>query len=151
MLSFTFQYASVGRRVAALAIDVALLMLVAALLFEPVLEVLGLRAASEALHRVPFSVDIVRAYGAELVLLILAAWLYFSKMESSRFQATVGKRIMGLMVFTRDESRLTFRQASRRFWAKVLSVMTCFFGFFLAIGDVKHRALHDRIAASVVL
>ncbi|HEX5315773.1 MAG TPA: RDD family protein [Candidatus Kapabacteria bacterium] len=151
MLSFTFQYGSFWRRAAALVIDMVVLAIIGAVIFEPIPSVLGLTALHEMSHRVPFSIDIIRAYGAWAVAMLIAAWLYFSIMESSRMQATLGKRMMGLLVFRADEARLSFREASIRFWAKVLSVMTGFIGFFLALASSKHRTLHDRIAHTVVL
>jgi uncharacterized RDD family membrane protein YckC len=151
MLSFTFQYGSIWRRLAAMVVDTVVLIIIGAVLFDPIVSLLGIHALHETSHRVPFAIDIVRAYGAWLVALIAAAWLYFAIMESSRMQGTLGKRITGLMVFTTDEARLSFREASIRFWAKLLSILTGFFGFFLAIYGTERRALHDRIAGTVVL
>jgi len=151
MLSFTFQYGSIWRRAAALMIDMVVLAILGAVIFQPIPSVLGITALHEMSHRVPFSIDIIRAYGAWAVALLIAAWLYFAIMESSRMQATLGKRLMGLLVFRADEARLSFREASVRFWAKVLSVMTGFIGFFLAMVSNKRRTLHDRIAGTVVL
>jgi len=151
MLSFTFEYGSFWRRAAALATDVVILAVVGVVLFDPIVTILGVSALHETSHHVPFSIDIIRGYGAWAVVMLLTSWLYFALMESSRMQATLGKRLMGLLVFRADEGRLNFREASVRFWAKLLSVMTCFFGFFLALASQKHRTLHDRIAGTVVL
>lgn len=151
MVSFTFQYGSIWRRACALMIDMVVLAIIGTVFFDPIITLLGFSALHEMSHRVPFSVDIIRGYGAWAVAMLFAAWLYFAIMESSRMQATLGKRLMGLLVFTSDEARLSFREASIRFWAKVLSVMTCFLGFFLALTGTKRRTLHDRIAGTMVL
>ncbi|HET6401665.1 MAG TPA: RDD family protein [Candidatus Kapabacteria bacterium] len=151
MLSFTFQYGSIWRRAAAMAIDLVVLAVIGAVMFEPISDVLGITALHETAHHVPFSIDIIRAYGAWAVSMFFVSWLYFAIMESSRKQGTIGKRLMGLMVFRSDEARLSFREASIRFWAKVLSVMTGFLGFFLALAGNKRRTLHDRIAGTMVL
>jgi uncharacterized RDD family membrane protein YckC len=151
MLSFTFQYASFWRRAIALAIDAVLLGLVSGILLDPFMSWLGLREASEALKRAPLSVAIVRAYGAWALSTILVAWIYFALQESSTSQATIGKRLMGLKVFTSEEDRLTFRAASIRFWARLLSVMTAGIGFLMALFDAKHRALHDVLAGTRVI
>jgi len=134
-----------------MTIDCAVLAIIGAVLLDPIITLLGFSALHEMSHRVPFSVDIIRAYGAWAVAMLFAAWLYFAILESSRMQATLGKRLMGLLVFTTDEARLSFREASVRFWAKVLSIMTGFFGFFLALTGTKRRTLHDRIAGTMVL
>src|ERR1051326_3727912 len=126
MLSFTFQYASLWRRIVAGAIDFVASAAIGAILLLCVFSVLGLRLAHEPLQHAPASVLIVRTYGVWLAFSLGAAWLYFAFMESSRGQATIGKRIMGLMVFTKDEGRLTFREASLRFWAKLLAALPAF-------------------------
>lgn len=151
MLSFTFQYGSIWRRAAAMAIDLVVLGVIGVAAFESIPDVLGITALHERANRVPFSVNILRAYGVWSIVMLFAAWLYFAIMESSRRQGTFGKQMLGLMVFTMDEARLSFREASVRFWAKVLSVMTVFFGFFLILAGNKRRTLHDRIAGTIVL
>lgn len=151
MLSFTFQYASIWRRGNALILDIIVLGIIGAIIFDSVVTILGLSALHEMSHRVPFSIDIIRAYGAWAATMLFVLWLYFAIMESSRMQATLGKRLLGLLVFTTDEAPLSFRKASIRFWAKVFSILTGFFGFFLAFSDSQRRALHDCIAGTLVL
>ncbi len=151
MLSFAFQYGSVWRRLLALVIDLAVLAAIGVSLFDPVAMALGHDALKQASIRIPFSVMILRGYGVWAVTMLIIAWLYFSLAESSRKQATLGKRAMGLMVFTRTEARLSFGRASIRFWVKALSILTGFLGFFVAIPDSKSRMLHDRAAHSIVL
>ena len=151
MLSFTFRYAPVWRRAIAMLIDIAALVLVDTLLLQPFIDFLGLRQTVFASSHTPLSVSIVRTYGVWFFMSILIAWLYFAKQESSGAQATIGKRFMGLIVFSKTEERLTFRQASVRFWSKFLSLGTLTIGFFSAFWDRKSRALHDHIAHSLVV
>jgi uncharacterized RDD family membrane protein YckC len=151
MLSFTFLYASFWRRAFACAIDFALIALISVFILDPSISFLGHREASAVVGRLPFSVLIVRVYGAWLMLTLLFAWLYFALQESSRKQATLGKRCMNLMVFTENEERMTFATASVRFWSKLISLSPAFGGFILALFDTRHRALHDRIARTQVL
>ena len=82
---------------------------------------------------------------------LIAAWLYFALQESSRWRATIGKRCLGLCVLTLDEDRLSFGEASIRYWTKVLSIFTLGSGFFMALFDAEHRTLHDKLAGSCVL
>ncbi len=151
MLSFTFQYGSIWRRAIALVVDIVVLLIIGVVISDPILTILGRSALNEAALHVPFSVDILRGYGVWAAAMLAAAWLYFSIMESSRMQATLGKRLMGLMVFRYDEARLSFSEASLRFWAKMLSVLAGFSGFFLAMTNRNRRTLHDRIAGTIVV
>src|SRR5438445_12191206 len=99
MLSFTFLYASVWRRALASLIDFAILVLISVFLLDPFISFLGLKAASETVHRLPLSVIIVRVYGAWACATLIVAWLYHAWLECSRMQATIGKRLVGIMVF----------------------------------------------------
>lgn len=134
-----------------MVIDVAVLVLADTLLLQPFIDFLGLRQTVFASTHTPLSVSIVRTYGVWFAMSLLLAWLYFAKQESSRAQATIGKRFMGLMVFTVSEERLTFQQASGRFWSKSLSFATLLIGFISAFWNTDHRALHDQIAETVVV
>lgn len=151
MLSFTFQYGSIWRRAIALAIDLAILAIAAVFLFDPVVITLGHESAKQASIHAPFSVVILRGYTVWLITIVVGAWLYFSFMESSQRQATIGKRVMGLLVVARGERRLSFRRASLRFCVKGISILTGFLGFFIAFFDQKSRMLHDRVSGSLVL
>ena len=48
-------------------------------------------------------------------------WLYFALLESSPWQATVGKKILGLKVVHLDGSRISFGRATARYFSKFLS------------------------------
>ena len=81
---------------------------------------------------------------------VLIFWLYFALQESSSKQATLGKRLMGIYVVSKDETQLTFVQASIRHFAKYLSTIL-FIGFIMAAFTQKKQALHDMIADALVL
>lgn len=77
--------------------------------------------------------------------------LYWSAMESSRWQATVGKRFMGLVVTDERGYRLSFFRAVGRYLGRVLCEMTFFLGYLLVFLSLKHQGLHDRLARTVVV
>jgi uncharacterized RDD family membrane protein YckC len=82
---------------------------------------------------------------------VLIGWLYFALMESSRRQATLGKRAIGLSVTDLDGERLSFRRASARHFAKFISIATFFLGFVLAAFTARKQALHDLLVRSLVV
>lgn len=151
MLSFPFQYARVWRRAIACLVDTLLVLIVGALISPVFLEFLGFRAAHAASHAHPLAMTVAWTYVAWAVLVIGIGWLYYALQESSRRHGTIGKRLMGIIVLRRDESRLTFRDASRRYWSKILSASVVGLGFALALFDKKSRTLHDRVAKTLVL
>ncbi|HTR48174.1 MAG TPA: RDD family protein [Verrucomicrobiae bacterium] len=84
------------------------------------------------------------------LLIHLTEWLYSATMESSAWQATVGKRIFGLRVADAEGRRLTFLRATARHFGKYLSSFL-FLGFILVGFTEKRQGLHDLIAGTFVL
>lgn len=85
------------------------------------------------------------------LLVEMLGWLYFAAFESSSWQATPGKRILGLKVTDLQGRRVTFARASGRFWGKLLSQFTLFFGFIMAGITPRKQALHDLLASCLVV
>lgn len=83
--------------------------------------------------------------------LFALAWLYYALCESSRFQATLGKKVLGLKVVNLKGEKVNFLQASGRYFGKLLSRMTLMFGFVMVAFTKKRQALHDKIAKTLVI
>ena len=82
---------------------------------------------------------------------ILTTWLYFAVMESSSWQATLGKKLLGLYVTDIKGQRLSLIRATGRTFAKFLSSMTAGIGYLLCGFTEKKQALHDMVAGCLVL
>ena len=82
--------------------------------------------------------------------LLVGYFLYCALLESSPWQATVGKRVIGLKVSNRRGERIGFARAAARFVAKLLSVLTLFVGYLLIVVTKRRQALHDLIAGTLV-
>ncbi len=74
-------------------------------------------------------------------------WLYFAITESSKHQASFGKRIMGLKIEHNDGKRMTFMTATIRFFARIILG----FGVVLAVFTKKRQTLHDLVTDTIVL
>ena len=85
------------------------------------------------------------------VLSLVIGWLYFALMESSERGATVGKMAMGLRVVTSEGQRLSFMNATGRYFAKIISAFILFIGFIMIAFTDKKRGLHDIIAGTLVI
>jgi uncharacterized RDD family membrane protein YckC len=126
-------YAGFWRRFAAYAIDYVLVLIGSA--------VLGAAATLAGLDD----------DGARLSLTALAGYfLYCTLLESSPWQATVGKRVLGLKVMNRRGERIGFARAAARFVTKLLSVLTLCLGYLLIVVTKRRQALHDLIAGTLV-
>ena len=80
------------------------------------------------------------------LLVTMASWLYWASMESSPWQATLGKKALGIEVTDFAGRRISFARASGRYFGKII-----FIGFILAGFTERKQALHDMIAGCLVV
>jgi len=89
-------------------------------------------------------------FGAPTLWLIVI-WLYFALLESSPYQATLGKMALGIKVVDIEGGRISFGRATGRFFGKYLSGMIFYIGFLLAAFSRRRQALHDMLANTLVV
>src|SRR5438034_8258583 len=90
-------------------------------------------------------------FGAGMAVGFFAPWIYEAFMLSSEWQATVGKRVMSIVVTDLNGKRITFARATGRHFAKYISAFLLFIGFIIAAFTAKKQALHDMIAETLVV
>jgi uncharacterized RDD family membrane protein YckC len=78
-------------------------------------------------------------------------WLYWSLQHSSRDQATVGQKFFNLKTISVDGTKITFIQATGRFFGNFLNALTLFFGFFMFFFTDKNQCLHDMLSGCIVV
>lgn len=78
-------------------------------------------------------------------------WAYRAGMESSPYQATLGKLAMRLKVTDLEGNRLSLGRATWRFLSKMLSTLTLGIGYLMVGFDQRKQGLHDRIAETLVM
>ncbi|KHD84882.1 RDD family protein [Heyndrickxia ginsengihumi] len=76
--------------------------------------------------------------------------LYFAWLESSKWQATIGKRVLGLKVIDTKGNPLTFWRALGRSFAMILSGIF-YIGYIIAAFTERKQTLHDMIAGTSVI
>jgi uncharacterized RDD family membrane protein YckC len=89
--------------------------------------------------------------GLGFVLGVLIQWLWFTIAESSKWQATIGKKMVGLKVTDENGERIGFGKANWRYWSKILSALILFVGFVMVAFTEKKQGLHDKIAGTLVV
>jgi uncharacterized RDD family membrane protein YckC/type II secretory pathway pseudopilin PulG len=94
---------------------------------------------------------LVAGYVAAIGLYYVAAGLYYSLMESSAAQATVGKMALGIKVVDERGARLSWPHAIARWFAAGLSYLTFYIGFLVAAFTERKQALHDLVAKTLVV
>ena len=101
----------------------------------------------------------------KLIIIIpsIELWLYSTFLESSKWQATIGKRLFGLYVTDEMGHRIDFGKASLRTGIKIVcGVMPCFgipvfsflgysVNFAMILLAHKHQGIHDKVAKTFVV
>lgn len=95
---------------------------------------------------------------AESISLLLVIYLmffvlvygYFTVMESSEKQATLGKMAVGIKVGDERGNRLTTMNALGRSLGKILSGAILYIGYIMVGFDSRKQGLHDKLANTVV-
>jgi uncharacterized RDD family membrane protein YckC len=89
--------------------------------------------------------------GIAYALSLIVSLAYYTLMEASVWQATVGKRIVGLSVATESGARLSLGRALFRNLCKVISVVILMIGGIMAAFTKRKQGLHDILAKTVVV
>ena len=78
-------------------------------------------------------------------------FIYWVLLEASIWQASLGKKIMGIKVVTEDGGRPNIYQCIARNLLKLLSGIIMFIGFLMAGWTDKKQALHDKIPSLLII
>jgi len=82
---------------------------------------------------------------------LIAWWVYGSVLESSPWQATLGKMALGISVADSEGRRLSFGRALARNIAKIVSDFTLLIGYVMAAFTSRKQALHDIMTGCVLI
>jgi uncharacterized RDD family membrane protein YckC len=85
------------------------------------------------------------------LLIMISSWLYHTLMESSPYQATLGKLVLGSIVTDLEGRRISFARANGRFFGKMVSGAIFNIGYLMAGFTEKKQALHDILAGTLVI
>lgn len=134
------QFAGLARRIAAFIPDFLIVSLVQLVVCMPLFI---------AVHRLGRFSETQLDYALTIVAFAIA-WLYNSGLEASPWQATVGKKLLGIQVVDLQGGRVGFWRASARFFAKLFSALM-FIGFIIIDFTPKKQGLHDIVAGCLVV
>lgn len=151
------QFGGFWLRFAAYLIDSVVILLGAILISTPLIFLTGLGALLSQIHVGEELNDAGALFFIGLFLLfgivsLAVTWLYHALMESSEWQATVGKRAVGIIVTDMDGRRVSFARATGRHFAKIVSnLIPLEIGYIMAGFTQKKQALHDILADCLIL
>ncbi len=81
---------------------------------------------------------------------VITPWLYCALFEAGKWQATPGKRLLGVYVTDMNGQRISFGRASGRYFSKFISSLIFGIGYIIAGLTQNKQALHDKIASTLV-
>jgi len=84
------------------------------------------------------------------LLSVLTPWLYSALFEAGKWQATPGKRLLGVYVTDLNGNRISFGRASGRYFSKFVSSLIFGIGYIIAGLTDNKQALHDKFASTLV-
>lgn len=171
------KYTGFGLRAGAAVIDTIIGLAFFLILYFLILMALGVNLLTVFTGEGPGTTGIVsnEYYVFFLFGLIIGSFLgvalYFTLMESSSFQATLGKRLLGIYIGKEDGSRITFANSLGRYFARliwyaimmiisklgihpvaalIIGGIVLILSFLMPLWEEKKQALHDKICKTYV-
>jgi uncharacterized RDD family membrane protein YckC len=96
-------------------------------------------------------ITILMTYALFFVFTIIAMVAYFAGMHASKWQATVGKKLLRLKVTDLNGDRITFWRALGRLLLSQFISSIFYIGYIIAAFTEKKQSLHDLIAGTLVI
>lgn len=90
-------------------------------------------------------------YAVMIIANIIMTVLYFAGFHASKWQGTVGKKLLGLKVTDLHGDRISFLRGVGRYLAMAFLSSIFMIGYIIAAFTEKKQSLHDLIASTVVI
>jgi uncharacterized RDD family membrane protein YckC len=90
------------------------------------------------------------AYLLSIVVSLILTVIYFAGMHASKWQATIGKKALGLLVTDLKGNRITFWRGLGRYFAMIFLSSIFMIGYIITAFTDKKQSLHDLIAGTLV-
>lgn len=144
-------YAGFWIRVGASLIDTIVLYIV--LLIFTVIFGMGIGTMSglgDAGDTAASGISVLMSLIFSLIFLVISVG-YFVVLESGPWQATLGKKAVGIIVTDENGRRISQLRALGRYFAKILSGITLLIGYIMVAFTDKKQGMHDMVADTLVL
>lgn len=153
-------YAGFWLRFVAVIIDGIIISILQSVVIMPIFAMLGFGFATASgfdfnsmseEDMIGMIAALVATASAAMTVSFVIQTFYFTLMESSKYQATVGKMALGLKVTDTNGEKLDFTKALLRQLGKIISGLVMMIGYIMAGVTEKKQALHDMIAGALVV
>jgi len=154
------RYAGFGKRMASHLIDYFIIcfVIVNVYYFFNAMVYSWFEANPEAFHRLypdsekydTYRMATAIAFKWALVFNVFFSWGYYAGFESSPWQATPGKKLMGLTITDVDGDRISFAKGSGRYFGKIISGLILGLGYLAILWTERKQGWHDQMSDCVV-
>jgi uncharacterized RDD family membrane protein YckC len=148
-------YAGFWLRFVAIFIDIIIIGALQFVVIAPILAAIGIgvsnSSAMDTADPMAMVATIAAVFSTVGIIGQVVQILYFTLMESSKFQATIGKLALGLIVTDMNGGKLDFVKALIRNVSKIVSGIILLIGYIMAAFTEKKQGLHDIIAGTLVV
>lgn len=142
-------FAGFWRRVAAYFVDWTLLTIASYAILIPTSIVVTL--ASSRASSGGTSIAMILLTGVVYLVLIAFNIMYPAWMHASRYQATLGKMVVGIKVVRSDGERISLGRGVGRIFATILSSLILCIGYLMAAFTERKQCLHDMVCDTLVV
>ena len=146
-------YASFWKRAAAFIIDNIIYSIIASVLANIIGLMIGIGMGLSGVAKpdeASLSTVLTGAVVGLIVQLVVYIF-YYVWPESTSWQATIGKRMLGLKVTDLNGQRLSFLRSLGRYAGMILSGITLCIGYLMCFWTEKRQCLHDLLANCLVM
>jgi len=154
-LKRTSLYGSLANRFVAFLVDTTILIFIYTLLLYPIIgHSQPFQAWTQDIQQNGIDFGHLIFIGKALFFnyyLLIIHWLYYTLLEASPKQATVGKYTLGMKVTELRGRPINLLTANVRYFTKIISVVTFGLGLLLILKSRRSQMLHDYIAKTVVI
>ena len=95
-------------------------------------------------------IRVMRLYTSTIEFLLFF-FVYLPLAEASRWQASIGKLIMGIRVVDLEGRRVSFKRALGRNAGKIVSIAVLLIGLLMASWTRRRQGLRDKMAKTLVI
>ena len=96
-------------------------------------------------------IDVIIIFIPNAIIPLIPSWLYWALQQSGNAQATVGQKALNIKVIDVNGGKISFGQATGRFFGNILNMLTFFIGYFMYFFTEKNQCLHDLISGCLVV
>jgi uncharacterized RDD family membrane protein YckC len=145
------QYAGFWIRFAARFIDGLIMQVVSWIIMLPFGAVMQAVMPKPGVEPKPEDMIKMFAALAPIIAISMTVAIVYDVFMVVKYGGTLGKLAVGIKIVNDDGTKIRMGRAIGRFFAHIVSALTCYIGYIIAGFDSEKRALHDHMCSTRVI